>query len=393
VDQDVVILGGARTPIGRLGGSLKPTNAVALGAVAVRGALERTGAPADQVDLCVMGHARQAGNGPNPGRLMAIGGGLPAAAPAHTTQQACISGLLAVMQARYAIREGDASLAVAGGAEHMSSIPYFSFETRWGTRMGHAMLVDGMVKDGFIDPLTGKHMGELADRLARRYEIDRQAQDAYALESQRRAAAALEQGHLKSMVVPVAPADGQPAVTADEHPRPDTTLDKLAKLPPAFGKDGTITAGNASGITDGACALVLASARRASNLGLRPRARILGACVAAVEPEEYAIAPVHSSRVLLERLGLSMRQMDVVELNEAFAAQVLACAQDLDLDRDRLNVWGGAIALGHPIGMSGARILLYLLHALEAVGGRYGLATLCGNGGHGGSVVIERMAS
>lgn len=392
MNQDVVLLGGARTPIGRLGGSLKASSAVELGATAIRGALERTGVPPDRVELCAMGNARQAGNGPNPARLMAIGGGLPASVPAYTTQQACLSGLLAVIQTGQAIREGEAGVAVAGGSEHMTSIPYFSFETRWGTRMGHVTLVDGMFRDGFIDPLTGKHMGELADRLARRYEIGRPAQDEYALRSQRRAEAARRSGRLQPMLVPVTPG-GQPAVADDEHPRPDTTLEKLAKLPPAFGKDGTITAGNASGITDGACALVLASAAQARALGLRPRARIVGACVAAVDPEDYAIAPVRSTRMLPQRLGLTVRDLDVVEINEAFAVQVLACARDLDLDPERLNVWGGAIALGHPIGMSGARIVLYLLHALEAAGGRYGLATLCGNGGHGGSLVIERIPS
>ncbi len=393
MNQDVVILGGARTPIGRLGGRLKTTTAVELGSLAIRGALERAGVPAERVDLCAMGNARQAGNGPNPARLMAIGGGLPSRAPAFTTQQACLSGLLAVLQVRSAILEGEAEVAVAGGSEHMTSIPYFSFDTRWGTRMGHATLVDGMFRDGFIDPLCGKHMGELADRLAGRYEIGREAQDAYALESQRRAEAARRNGHLQAMIVPVPGAGGEAPVAEDEHPRPDTTLEKLAKLPPAFGKEGTITAGNASGITDGASALVVASAKRAAALGLRPRARILGACVAAADPADYAIAPVRSTRLLLDRLGLSAKDLDLVEINEAFAAQVLACARDLGLDGGRLNVWGGAIAVGHPIAMSGARILLYLLDALEAAGGRYGLATICGNGGHGGSVVIERVAS
>ncbi len=391
--QDVVILGGTRTPIGRLGGRLKATTAVELGSLAVRGALERVGLPAERVDLCAMGNARQAGNGPNPARLMALGGGLPSRVPAFTTQQACLSGLLAVLQARSAILEGDAEVAVAGGAEHMTSIPYFSFDTRWGTRMGNATLVDGMYRDGFIDPLSGKHMGELADRLAARYDIGREAQDGYALESQRRTEAARRAERLKPMIVPVPGAGKEPPTTEDEHPRPDTTLEKLAKLPPAFGKEGTITAGNASGITDGACALVVASAKRAAALGVRPRARILGACVAATDPADYAIAPVRSTRLLLDRLGLKARDLDLVEINEAFAAQVLACVKDLGLDTERVNVWGGAIAVGHPIGMSGARILLYLVDALEAAGGRYGLATICGNGGHGGSVVVERIVS
>lgn len=390
--DDVVILSGARTPIGRFGGALRSSTAVELGALAIREAVRRAGVPPEQVDLCVMGLARQAGNGPNPGRLMAMGGGLPATAPASTTQQACLSGLLAVMHGRYAIREGDAGVVVAGGSEHMSGIPHLSFETRWGTRMGHGGLVDAMFRDGFIDPLTGKHMGELCDALARRRGIRREEQDAYALASHERAVRAKKDGYLDAMLAPV-PAKGTPAppLLEDEHVRPDTTLEKLAKLPPAFGKDGVITAGNASGITDGACALVLASGERARALGIRPRARILGAATAALAPEEYAVAPVASTRTLLARLGLQISDMDLIEINEAFAAQVLACVRELGLDLGRVNVWGGAIAVGHPIGMSGARILLYLLHALEAGGGRYGLATLCGNGGHGASMVIERL--
>ncbi|MBI2528511.1 MAG: thiolase family protein [Candidatus Rokubacteria bacterium] len=362
--DDVVILGGARTPIGKFGGGLRAHGAVELGGLAIREAVTRTGVPADAVDLCVMGHARQAGNGPNPGRLMALAGGLPESVPVSTMQQACISGLLAVTHARYALREGDGGVAVAGGSENMSSIPYLSFETRWGARMGHGSLVDAMFKDGFIDPITGKHMGELCDAVGKRYGLTRTEQDEWACLSQARAALARKNGHIDGMLVPV-PGKGANAapLTEDEHARADTTLDKLARLPPAFGKDGVISAGNASGITDGACALVLATAGRARELGLRPRARILGAATAAMAPADFPIAPVASTGRLL----------------------------DLGLDRERVNVWGGAIALGHPIGMSGARIVLYLVHALEATGGRYGLATLCGNGGHGASMVIERL--
>jgi len=392
--DDVVILGGVRTAIGKFGGALRSHTAVELGAQAISEGVKRAGVSPQSVDLCVMGNARQAGNGPNPGRLMAVGAGLPTAAPASTTQQACLSGLLAVIHGRYAILQGDAELVVAGGSENMSGVPYLSFETRWGARMGHASLVDGMFKDGFIDPLTGKHMGELCDALARRYKIGRDEQDAFALSSQERAVLARKNGHLDAMLVPV-PAKGAsaPPISDDEHVRPDTTLEKLAKLPPAFGKEGTITAGNASGITDGACALVLAAAERARALGVKPRARILGAATAAVAPEDYPVAPVVSTRKLLDRLGMKASQMDLVEINEAFAAMVLACMRDLGLAPDRVNLWGGAIALGHPIGMSGARILLYLLHELEATGGRYGLATLCGNGGNGASIMIERIPS
>jgi acetyl-CoA C-acetyltransferase len=392
--QDIVILGGARTPIGKFGGSLRPLTAVELGAHAIREALARTNTPPDLVDLCVMGHARQAGNGPNPGRLMAVSSGLPVTTPAHTVQQACLSGLLAVIQARYAILQGDASVAVAAGAEHMTNIPYLSFEARWGARMGHVSLVDAMFKDGFIDPLTGKHMGELCDTLAKRYGISREEQDAFALESQQRAARAKKDGYVNRTLapIPIPRGKGEPVLfEEDEHARPDTTLESLAKLPAAFGKEGTITAGNACGITDGAAALVLASADAARGLGARPLARILGTTVAAVAPEDYAIAPVASTRKLLAGLGMEVRQLDFVEINEAFAAQMLACLRDLDVDPGRVNVWGGAIALGHPIGMSGARILLNLVYQLEALGGRYGLAAICGNGGHGASIAIERI--
>lgn len=395
MSQDIVMLGGTRTPIGKFGGSLRPLTAVDLGAHAIREALARTNTPADRVDLCVVGHARQAGNGPNPGRLMAVNAGLAATTPAYTVQQACLSGLLAVIQARYAILEGDASVVVAAGAEHMTNIPYLSFETRWGARMGHVSLVDAMFRDGFIDPLTGKHMGELCDGLAKRYGISRQEQDAFALESQQRAARARKDGHVERMLapIPIPRGKGEPFLfDEDEHARPDTTLEALAKLPPAFGKDGTITAGNACGITDGAAALVIASADAAKRLGARPLARILGTALAAVQPADYAIAPAASTRKLLGQLGMTVRQFDFVEINEAFAAQMLACMWDLDLDAERVNVWGGAIALGHPIGMSGTRILLNLVHQLEALEGQYGLAAICGNGGHGASLVVERIA-
>lgn len=394
MDQDVVILGGARTPIGKFGGSLRPLSAVELGAHAIREALARTSMASNRVDLCVVGHARQAGNGPNPGRLMAVNGGLPVTTPAYTVQQACLSGLLAVIHARYAILEGDATLAVTAGAEHMTNIPYLSFEARWGARMGHASLVDAMFKDGFIDPLTGMHMGELCDALAKRYGISRQEQDAFALESQQRATRARKDGYVDRVLapIPIPRGKGEPFLFGeDEHVRADTTLESLAKLPPVFGKEGTITAGNACGITDGAAALVLASAEEAKRPGPRPLARILGAAVAAVEPGDYAIAPVASTRKLLRHLRMEVKQFDFVEINEAFAAQMLACLRDLDLDPARVNVWGGAIALGHPIGMSGTRILLNLVHQLETLGGRYGLAAICGNGGHGASIAIERM--
>lgn len=394
MSQDVVIFGGARTPIGKFGGALRPLSAVELGGHAIRQALARTGAPAERVDLCVVGHARQAGNGPNPGRLMAIAGGLPTTTPAYTVQQACLSGLLAAIHARYAIQQGDAAVVVAAGAEQMSNIPFLSFETRWGARMGHASLVDAMFKDGFIDPLTGKHMGELCDALARRYGIGRAEQDAFAVESQQRAAAARKDGHVDRVLAPIPLLRGKGESLLfgdDEHMRAGTTCESLGKLPPAFGKDGTVTAGNACGITDGAAALVLGSGEAARSLGVRPLARILGAAIAAVDPADYAIAPVAATRRLIDRLGADLGRFDFVEINEAFAAQTLACVRDLGLDPQRVNVWGGAIALGHPIGMSGTRIVLNLVHQLDALGGRYGLAAICGNGGHGAAIAVERL--
>jgi acetyl-CoA C-acetyltransferase len=391
---DVVIIEGARTPIGRLGGALRDSSAVELGTIAIQAAVARAGVDAAAVQECVMGLARQAGNGVNPARLMAVGAGLPKSAPAHTVQQACVSGMKAAILGYQSIVLGDADVVVVGGVEHMSSIPYLNFDLRWGKRTGHVTVVDGMYRDGFLDPMCGsRHMGELADLLGKRYGIGREAQDRYAFESQQNALLGKKNGLFEKMIVPVpAPQPkGDPVlVREDEHPRPDTTLDKLAKLPPAFSPDGTITAGNASGITDGACALVLASRSRAEQLGLRPAALLRSYATAALAPEDYGIAPTPASRAALGRAGLPVGAIDLVEINEAFALQVLAVMQDLGLPRDRVNVYGGGISLGHPIGMSGARIILTLLYALREQGQRYGLATICGNGGHGGALVIER---
>ncbi|MSP68619.1 MAG: thiolase family protein [Alphaproteobacteria bacterium] len=394
MSDDIVILGGARTPIGRFGGGMTGTTAVDIGAAAIKAAVANAGIALGDIDLCVMGNARQAGNGPNPGRLMALKGGLPKTAPTYTVQMACISGLLAVMQARHAILEGDAEVVLAGGSEHMSSIPYLLRNARWGNRMGNEPLVDALSADGFIDPLTGAHMGKLCDDMARREGISRADQDAFAMRSQATAAAAQQAGHLRrmSVAVEVPGRKGPTTVDSDEHMRPDTTADALRALKPVFVKDGTVTAGNASGITDGACALVIASAKAAKRLGKTPRARIMGATLAALQPEEYTLAPVESTLRLAKRLGVDPKSCDSVEINEAFAAMVLACVRKLGLDPERVNTWGGAIALGHPIGMSGARILLTLLHRLEAEGGKIGLAAICGNGGHGASMLIERAA-
>ncbi|MEL0106525.1 MAG: thiolase family protein [Rhodospirillaceae bacterium] len=392
--DDIFILGGARTPIGRFGGAISASNAVDIGATAIAAAVKNAAVSPDDVNLCVMGHARQAGNGPNPARLMALKGGLPKSAPAFTTQMACISGLLAVIEARAAIMDGEADVAVVGGCEHMSSIPYLIQGMRWGTKMGDAPVLDGLSKDGFRDPLTGAHMGELADHMAKREGISREDQDQFSLRSQQTAAKAIEAGHYKSQIEPVEipGRKGPEVVELDEHPRPDTKLESLAKLKPVFVKDGSVTAGSSSGITDGACALVIANEAAVKRLKANPRARIMGASLAALVPEDYTIAPVESTKKLMKKLGVNIQDVDQTEINEAFAAMAIACTRMLDLDPETVNNWGGAIALGHPIGMSGARILLNTLQRLEEDGGTTGLATLCGNGGHGASMLIEKAA-
>jgi len=317
---------------------------------------------------------------------MAVGGGLSYDTPAFTVQQACLSGMLAVISGTQAIQTGDATVVVAGGVEHMSSVPHLSFETRWGARMGTAELVDAMFADGFIDPMSGKHMGKLCDELAARYGITRDEQDAYALESQQRwakaHAAKADAGILRAI---------PDLLDVDENPRPDSTLQGLAKLRPAFDAQGTVTPGNACGLADGAAAIAFASAEAASRLGVKPKARIVGTAIAAIDPKDYAIAPVAATRKLLEKIDMRVEQFDYVEINEAFAAQMLACIRDLQLDRTRVNVWGGAIAVGHPIGMSGIRVLLNAVHQLETLGGRYALATICGNGGQGASIALEKI--
>lgn len=307
-------------------------------------------------------------------------------------QQACVSSIKAVILTAQAIRLGEAEVVVAGGTEHMSSIPYLAMDTRWGMRMGDARLLDEMSKDGFVDPLTGKHTGELTDALAGRRGIGRQAQDEYAILSQKRAEEARRTGFLARTIATVEMPQkrGAPVLfQEDEQIRPDTTLEKLAALPAVFRKGGTVTAENACGITDGAVALVLTSRKKARELGLAAKASIRSSAVASVDPAEFRVAPVPASRKALERAGLTIQDIGVAEINEAFAAQVLAVMQDLDLGIDRVNIRGGAIALGHPVGMSGARIVLSLMESMLEQNTPLGLATICGNGGNAGAVVLE----
>jgi acetyl-CoA C-acetyltransferase len=395
--RDVYILSAVRTPIGKYGGSLAEWSAPDLGVAVARAALERARVDPGAVDEVIFGHARQAGSGPNPARQIAVRAGVPVEVPAYTVNQACASGLKAIALAYDQIALGRAEVVLAGGTEAMSRVPYFLSGARWGARLGHQQLVDGMYQDGFFCPLSRLVMGETAEVLAGEYKIAREEQDAYALESQSRAARAAAAGRFRDEIVPVTIKEkkGERVLDMDEHPRADTSAESLAKLAPVFSKTGTITAGNASGITDGAAALVLASAEwvnRARAGRLEPLGRIADYTVTGVDPKVMGIGPVPALRKLFARNGRSLADYDLVELNEAFAAQVLACDRELGFDRARLNVNGGAIALGHPIGCSGARIAVTLLHEMNKRGSRRGLATLCVSGGLGMAMEIEAIS-
>ena len=397
--RDVVILGAARTPIGRYGGSFKDVHPAELGAVAARAALERSGVPADEIDEVVFGHGRQAGSGPNPARQVAHRAGVPMTAPAQTINKACASGMQAVASAAQSILLGESECVLAGGIESMSRMPYLvdSIDARWGHRMGNFQLVDAMYRDGFQDPLSGLIMGETAEVLARQYGITREESDRYALESQQKAEAAQKAGHFTREIAPVEISEkGKVArVETDEHPRHGSTLEALARLPLVFpqveGHAGIITAGSSSGITDGGAALVLSSDQWAADRGLTPLARVTGWASAGVDPRLMGIGPVPAISRLYERHGLDMESFDLVELNEAFAAQVLAVLRDVPIPREKLNVNGGAIALGHPIGCTGARIIVTLLYEMMRRDVASGLATLCVSGGMGMALAVERL--
>jgi acetyl-CoA C-acetyltransferase len=409
--RDVVILSAARTPIGRYGGSFKDLHPAELGAVAARAAIQRAGIAAADVDEVLIGHGRQAGSGPNTGRQVGHRAGVPDRAPAQTINKACASSLQAIVSGAQAIMLGESDVVLAGGIESMSRMPYLidAIDARWGHRMGNFALVDAMYRDGFQCPIANLIMGETAEILGRQHHITREQSDAFALESQQKAKAAMAAGHFSREIAPVTlPARAGPRVGAglqagppvtvvdcDEHPRGDTTLESLRKLPPVFGdvegQPGIITAGTSSGITDGGAAVVLASADAARARGLKPRAKILGWASAGVDPRIMGIGPVPALQKLRDRTGLSLDDFDLVELNEAFAVQVLAVLDEAPVAADRLNVNGGAIALGHPIGATGARIVVTLLHELERRGAKRGLATLCVSGGMGMALAIERI--
>jgi acetyl-CoA C-acetyltransferase len=389
---DVVILGACRTPIGAWGGALKEVSAVDLGAIVIREAVARAGVPPADIGDAVMGCVLQAGNGMNVARQALLQAGLPVDVPGETVNRVCGSGLQAVVHAVEAIRVGYVDTMVAGGTESMSNAPYLLTGARWGYRRGNAEAIDSMLREGLTCAIGLTHMGITAEEVAARYNVSRVDQDAFAAESQARAARAIAEGRFKDEIVPVPVLQrkGNPIlVDTDEFPRAGTTAEKLGTLKPAFKKDGTVTAGNASGINDGAAALVVATGRKAQALGRKPLARILSYATTGVDPKVMGIGPVPAVRMALDRAGLTIGEIDLFELNEAFAAQSLAVARELGLDAAKVNVNGGAIALGHPIGASGARVLTTLVYALRARRLRYGVASLCIGGGMGIAMAVE----
>lgn len=391
--KPVFLTGAARTPIGRFGGTLKDWTAADLGTAVAKESLRRAKITAERIDDSIWGCARQAGGGPNVARQITFRAGAPDAVPAFTVNQACGSGLRAIILAAEQIMLGRARIVLAGGTESMSRVPYFADGARWGTRMGHVDLVDGMYRDGFNDPLSGLVMGETAERLASQYEISRDEQDEFALRSQQRAQAAIVAGRFTDEVVSLEVKDRKGNVTpftTDEHVRAKTTIEDLRKLAPVFSKDGGVTAGNSSGITDGAAAVVVMSDEMLKETGADPLARIVDYEITGVPPEIMGIGPVPATRAVLARQNLSLNDIDLIELNEAFAAQVIACDRDLQIDPDRLNVNGGAIALGHPIGCTGVRITTTLMYEMKRRNVKRGLATLCISGGMGIALLLER---
>jgi acetyl-CoA C-acetyltransferase len=391
---DVYILSAVRTPIGKFGGSLASMSAPDMGVVAAQAAMERAGVQPQQVEETIFGNARQAGGGPNLARQISIRSGVPQEVPAYTVNKACASGLKSIALAYQEIATGNLDCVLAGGTESMSRLPYYLDGARWGYRLGNQELVDGMYRDGFFCPLAKMVMGETAEVLAGQYKITRDEQDQFALTSQTHAATALASDRFKEELVPVTleGKKGPQLFARDEHPFADASIEKLAKLPPVFSKAGTITAGNSSGITDGAAAIVVASEAFAKKNNLKPLARILAVTSAGVDPRIMGIGPVPALRKMAAKHKLKLSDFDLVELNEAFAAQVLACDRELHFDPEKLNVNGGAIALGHPIGCTGTRITVTLLHEMLKRKARRGVATLCVSGGMGMALAMENAS-
>jgi len=392
--EKVVILSAVRTPVGKFGGSFKDTSAVSLGVVASKEAIKRACILPAQIDEVIFGQARQAGSRPNPARQILYRTGIPEEKAAFTVNKACASGIKAISLGFQSLLLGENKIVLVGGIENMSQIPYFLDGARWGLRLGDGVLVDGMYRDGLFCPLAEMIMGETAELLVEKYKISRREQDKYAFESQMKAKRAINEGEFENEIVPVKTKDrkgNEILVITDEHPRPEITIEKLSKLPPVFKKGGTVTAGNSSGLTDGAAALVLTTETHAKELSLTPHAQILGATSAGVNPKEMGLGPVPATSSLLKLLKLNLNDIDLIEINEAFAAQVLAVERELKWDKDKRNIKGGAIALGHPIGCTGAKITVTLLHSLIQENREMGLATLCVSGGQGMALLIKRM--
>ena len=389
--SNVYILSAVRTPIGKFGGTLAELSTADMGTIAAKAAMERAGVKPEQIEEAIIGVGRQAGSGPNPARQISIRAGVPQEVPAYTVNQACASGLKSIGLSYLEIAAGNMDCALAGGAESMSRLPFYLMNARWGYRLGNNELVDGMYQDGFMCPLAKVLMGQTAENLAERYSISREEQDQFALRSQQLAEAAQKSGRFNDEIVPIT-IEGKKGPTEfaqDEHLFLGATMEKLAKLKPVFSKTGTVTAGNASGITDGAAAMVLASEKFVKENNLKPLARILATTSVGVDPSYMGIGPVPAVHLLEKKYGLKLSDFDLIELNEAFAAQALACDRELKFDMDKVNVNGGAIALGHPIGCTGTRITVTLLHEMLKRKARRGLATLCVSGGMGYALAIE----
>jgi acetyl-CoA C-acetyltransferase len=391
--KEVVIVGAVRTPIGSFGGSLSKLSAVDLGVVAAKEAIKRAGIKPEDIDEVLIGNILSAGLGQNPARQVAIGAGIPETTPAITINKLCGSGLRTVSMAAQFIMLGDADVVLAGGIESMSNAPYLLPKARWGHRMGHGEILDTMISDGLMDAFNNYHMGITAENIAEQWNMSREEQDKFALESQLKAEKAQKEGKFQDEIVPVEipQRKGDPIVVdKDEYPKHGMTIEKLQKLRPIFKKDGTVTAGNASGINDGAAMLIVMAKEKAEELGLKPLVTIKSYASAALDPKIMGYGPVPATKKALERAGLTVEDLDLIEANEAFAAQSLAVVKDLGLDVNKVNVNGGAIALGHPIGASGARILVTLIYEMIRRDAKIGLATLCIGGGQGTSIIVEK---
>lgn len=390
--KDVVIVSAVRTAIGAYGKSLKDVSAVELGTAVIKEAVKRAGVKPGDINEVIFGNVLQAGLGQNPARQAAINAGIPAEVPGLTLNKVCGSGLRAVSLAAQIIKAGDADIIVAGGMENMSRAPFLMNNARWGYRMGNGELVDEMIKDGLWDAFNQYHMGITAENVAEQWNISREEQDEFALKSQQKAEKAIKNGEFKEEIVPIVvkTKKGEIVFDTDEQPRFGSTIEGLAKLKLAFKKDGTVTAGNASGLNDGAAALVIMSADKAAELGIKPMARIASYASAGIDPSIMGYAPYYATKAALKKIDASVEDLDLIECNEAFVSQSIAVTRDLKFDMSKVNVNGGATALGHPIGASGARILVTLLHAMKKRDAKRGLATLCIGGGMGTALIVER---